>query len=155
MEDLSIEELMTALQTSRRSLWCVLDHSVSQLSSIEHNNVLTTLFDSGYHTSDACILQARLNERNIVELINKLQKLGLLDEGLLHTIDGREYVTAEHLREEIVDAIKSSGGRVALVRTKSLHDSGSWDEKCGVNATTEKWHAGGSSGCIGRRSDPL
>ncbi len=60
-------------------------------------------------------MKARLNERNVVELINKLQKLGLLGDGLLHSIDGREYLTPEHLRQEILDAVEESGGRIALV----------------------------------------
>ena len=60
-------------------------------------------------------VQVRLNERNVVELINKLQKLGLLGDGLLHSIDGREYLTPEHLRQEILDAVMESGGRIALV----------------------------------------
>ena len=60
-------------------------------------------------------MQARLNERNVVELINKLQKLGLLGDGLLHTVDGREYLTPEHLQQQIVEAVEESGGRIALV----------------------------------------
>ncbi|BDA42327.1 E3 UFM1-protein ligase 1 homolog [Coccomyxa sp. Obi] len=80
MEDLSIEELMSALQTTQ-----------------EEKSV------------------ARLNERNVVELINKLQKVGLLGDGLLHSIDGREYLTPEHLRQEILGAVEESGGRVAMV----------------------------------------
>lgn len=51
----------------------------------------------------------------MVELINKLQQLGLLGDGLLHTVNGREYVTPEHLRQEVVQAVKQSDGRIALV----------------------------------------
>lgn len=61
-------------------------------------------------------MKARLNERNVVELINKLQKLGLLSDGLLHTLDGREYLTTEHLQQQILEAVEESGGRIALVR---------------------------------------
>ena len=61
-------------------------------------------------------MKARLNERNVVELINKLQKLGLLSDGLLHTLDGREYLTTEHLQQQILEVVEESRGRIALVR---------------------------------------
>jgi hypothetical protein len=61
-------------------------------------------------------VKARLNERNVVELINKLQKLGLLSDGLLHTLDGREYLTTEHLQQQILEVVEESRGRIALVR---------------------------------------
>ena len=51
----------------------------------------------------------------MVELINKLQQLGLLGDDLLHTINGREYVTPEHLRKEVIEAVDQAGGRIALV----------------------------------------
>ena len=35
----------------------------------------------------------RLSERNVVELVNKLQQLGMLEEELLHTLNGKEYIT--------------------------------------------------------------
>ena len=67
-------------------------------------------------------MQIRLNERNVVELINKLNQLGFLGDGLLHTVNGREYVTPEHLRREIVDTVEQAGGRMSLVccRTTGL-----------------------------------
>lgn len=34
-----------------------------------------------------------LSERNVVELVLKLQQLGLLKEELLHTLNGKEYIT--------------------------------------------------------------
>ncbi len=63
--------------------------------------------------------QVRLNERNVVELINKLQQLGLLGDDLLHTMNGREYVTTEHLRKEVLQTVEQAGGRIALVRPLS------------------------------------
>ena len=57
-----------------------------------------------------------MNERNVVELINKLNELGFLGDGLLHTVNGREYVTPEHLRKEIVETVEQAGGRMSLVR---------------------------------------
>lgn len=62
------------------------------------------------------LVQARLSERNVVELISKLQELDLLGEDLLHSINGREYLTKRHLQQEIADTVLQSGGRVALVR---------------------------------------
>ena len=63
----------------------------------------------------AYLLQVRLNERNVVELINKLNQLGFLGDGLLHTVNGREYVTPEHLRKELLEAVEQAGGRMSLV----------------------------------------
>ena len=57
-----------------------------------------------------------MNERNVVELINKLNELGFLGDGLLHTVNGREYVTPEHLRKEIIESVEQAGGRLSLVR---------------------------------------
>lgn len=61
------------------------------------------------------MLQVRLSERNVVELVNKLKAAGLLGDGLLHTVNGREYVTRKHLKKEIASAVDSAGGRIALV----------------------------------------
>ena len=63
--------------------------------------------------------QARLSERNVVELVSKLQELGFLDSDLLHSINGREYLTPEHLRIEVLQAVERSGGRVAVVRSST------------------------------------
>ncbi|KAK9802703.1 hypothetical protein WJX73_008997 [Symbiochloris irregularis] len=63
---------------------------------------------------------ARLSERNVVELITKLQDLGLLSEALLHSVTGREYLTEARLREEVGDALHQSGGRLALVDLPTL-----------------------------------
>ena len=52
----------------------------------------------------------------MVELVSKLQERGLLGRDLLHTINGREYLTPERLRDEVVDAVAAAGGRIALVR---------------------------------------
>ena len=41
----------------------------------------------------------RLNERNVIELVGKLKKLGYLDDTLMHTLDGKEFVTVEQLRK--------------------------------------------------------
>lgn len=56
----------------------------------------------------------RLSERNVVELVQKLQHLHIIDFDLLHTVSGKEYITPEHLRLEIVSEIKKLG-RVSLI----------------------------------------
>ncbi|GBG67649.1 hypothetical protein CBR_g777 [Chara braunii] len=56
----------------------------------------------------------RLSERNVVQLVLKLQQLGLLGADILHTINGREYLTQSHLRKEMEREIKKHG-RVSLV----------------------------------------
>lgn len=57
----------------------------------------------------------RLSERNVVELVNKLMELGFLDKSLLHTINGKEYLTHEQLRKEIKETLNAAGGRISLV----------------------------------------
>ncbi|XP_024981037.1 E3 UFM1-protein ligase 1 homolog isoform X2 [Cynara cardunculus var. scolymus] len=56
----------------------------------------------------------RLSERNVVELVQKLRQLNIIDFDLLHTVSGKEYITPEHLRIEIVSEIKKLG-RVSLI----------------------------------------
>ena len=56
----------------------------------------------------------RLSERNVVELVNKLKAAGLLDRELLHTVNGREYVTQQQLRADVRGALERAGGRVAV-----------------------------------------
>ncbi|VFQ76718.1 unnamed protein product [Cuscuta campestris] len=56
----------------------------------------------------------RLSERNVVELVQKLQHLQILEFDLLYTVSGKEFVTPEHLRNEIVGKIKELG-RVSLI----------------------------------------
>ena len=64
---------------------------------------------------DCSHVQACLSERNVVELVSKLQALGLLSDDLLHSINGQEYITADYLREEVAGAVDSAGGRIAIV----------------------------------------
>ncbi|EFJ45906.1 hypothetical protein VOLCADRAFT_105788 [Volvox carteri f. nagariensis] len=64
---------------------------------------------------------AKLSERNVVELINKLRQLGILSEGeLLHTLNGKEYLTVECLRSEIQNALRQAGGRLSLVELPTI-----------------------------------
>ncbi|PWA74727.1 E3 UFM1-protein ligase 1 [Artemisia annua] len=38
----------------------------------------------------------RLSERNVVELVQKLQQLNIINFDLLHTVSGKEYITPVH-----------------------------------------------------------
>lgn len=55
----------------------------------------------------------RLSDRNVVELVQKLQELGIIDFDLLHT-SAKEYITLDQLRNEILSAVKKAG-RVSLI----------------------------------------
>ncbi|XP_057954864.1 E3 UFM1-protein ligase 1 homolog [Malania oleifera] len=56
----------------------------------------------------------RLSERNVVELVQKLQELQIIDFDLLHTVSGKEYITPDQLRHEMVMEIKRVG-RASLI----------------------------------------
>ncbi|XP_073014815.1 E3 UFM1-protein ligase 1 homolog [Primulina eburnea] len=56
----------------------------------------------------------RLSDRNVVELVQKLQLLQIIDFDLLHTTSGKEYITPEQLRNEILSEIDKRG-RVSLI----------------------------------------
>lgn len=57
----------------------------------------------------------RLFERNIVELVQKLQELHIIDFDLLHTVSGKEYIIPERLRHEMLsEGKKKSKKRWAL-----------------------------------------
>lgn len=59
--------------------------------------------------------QAKLSERNVIELVNKLKQLGLLGDELLHTSNGREYITRQQVTAEVAAAVDEAGGRIPLV----------------------------------------
>ena len=63
---------------------------------------------------------SKLSERNIVELVNKLKALGILGDDLLHTMNGREYITTARLRSDIQQALAHAGGRLPLVELPPL-----------------------------------
>ncbi|GAQ86755.1 E3 UFM1-protein ligase 1 homolog [Klebsormidium nitens] len=56
----------------------------------------------------------RLSERNVIELVNKLKQLGLLGDDLLHTVNGKEYITVNQLRKEMASEVHRQG-RISLV----------------------------------------
>jgi hypothetical protein len=62
----------------------------------------------------------RLSERNVVELVIKLKQLGLLGDDLLHTINGKEYITTKRLRADVEGALRAAGGRLELSELPAL-----------------------------------
>ncbi|KAK9734880.1 hypothetical protein RND81_04G169200 [Saponaria officinalis] len=56
----------------------------------------------------------RLSERNVVELVQKLHDLQIIQFDLLHTVSGKEFITPEQLRLEIVGEVRRLG-RVSLI----------------------------------------
>jgi hypothetical protein len=60
------------------------------------------------HSFDACIL-LMFNLQ-----VNKLKQLGLLGDDLLHTVNGKEYITVKQLRMEMRSKVHKQG-RISLV----------------------------------------
>lgn len=60
----------------------------------------------------------KLSERNCIEILLKLQKMKLLE--VIHTMDGKEYITPTQLTREIKDELYIHGGRISLVELQSL-----------------------------------
>ncbi|KFM27198.1 E3 UFM1-protein ligase 1-like protein [Auxenochlorella protothecoides] len=58
--------------------------------------------------------EVRLSERNVVELVNKLKGMGLIGDDLLHTSNGREYITRDALTRKVLSTARASR-RVPLV----------------------------------------
>lgn len=111
--DVSLDDLQSALQAVQEQKSLV---RVSQPCFICNKQLtLKHTLAQRLHANCCTTLQARLSERNVVELINKIQELGLLGSDLLHSISGREYLTKEQLNVEVKDTLKQTGGRVALV----------------------------------------
>lgn len=55
----------------------------------------------------------RLNERNVVDIVNKLLESKRLQ--LIYTQDGKEYLTQEQVRSEIISLVRDEGcGKVNL-----------------------------------------
>ncbi|GAX74437.1 hypothetical protein CEUSTIGMA_g1886.t1 [Chlamydomonas eustigma] len=75
---------------------------------------------SALQTTQKAKSTIRLSERNIVELVIKLKQLGILGDDLLHTMNGREYVTTARLRKEVEIALSRSGGRLPLVELPTM-----------------------------------
>uniref|UniRef100_T1IY38 E3 UFM1-protein ligase 1 homolog n=1 Tax=Strigamia maritima TaxID=126957 RepID=T1IY38_STRMM len=60
----------------------------------------------------------RLSDRNCIEIVNKVVELRLLE--VVFTCDGKEYVTPQHIINEIKDELLIHGGRINLVDLAQL-----------------------------------
>ena len=54
-----------------------------------------------------------MSERNCIEILMKLKSMKLLD--ILHSCDGKEYLTPDHLVVEIHEEIEAHGGSNCVV----------------------------------------
>ena len=63
----------------------------------------------------------RLSEPNIVEVMMKLSDLGLVE--VLHTSNGKEYLTPKQLRNEVSYEIFAHNGRVNITETAPILNS--------------------------------
>lgn len=59
-------------------------------------------------------VQHRINERNIIEILNIIHKEKKLVD-MLYTSDGKEFLTWDQLRREIVDEVHANHGRMNIV----------------------------------------
>ncbi|KAM3931952.1 E3 UFM1-protein ligase 1 isoform 1-T1 [Leptodactylus fuscus] len=60
----------------------------------------------------------RLSERNCIEIVSKLIAEKQLD--VVHTLDGKEYITPSQISKEIRDELQVRGGRVNVVELQQL-----------------------------------
>ena len=51
----------------------------------------------------------RLSDRNCIEIVNKLVELKLLS--VVYTLDGKEYITPDHLEREISNELDAHRGK--------------------------------------------
>ena len=131
MDDLSLDDLFSGLQAAQQKKSAVR----LCLASISHNPPIpnpsthfllhSIPFPPTHHHRPAPPhhhhnKQVRLSERNVVELVVKLKQLGFFGDDLLHTSNGREYITREKLKQEVIDAITAADGRLPLVDLPSI-----------------------------------
>jgi E3 UFM1-protein ligase 1 len=64
-------------------------------------------------------LQVRLSDRIAVEIVDILKQQGLIRD-IVHTANGREYITKAKVKEEIKQILKECGGRIAVVELPGL-----------------------------------
>ena len=89
-----------------------------------------------------------------MELVNKLKQLGLLGDELLHTTNGKEYITKEQVAREVKQAVAEAGGRIPLVSMAcSIALQGGRGKCCCQSAVTAAdWEAGAGKESSGRQT---
>ncbi|XP_056014591.1 E3 UFM1-protein ligase 1-like [Ostrea edulis] len=60
----------------------------------------------------------KLSKRNVIEIVAKLTELKLID--VIHTLDGKEYLTHQELAKEVQDELVVHGGRINLVDLQQI-----------------------------------
>ncbi|KAN0014590.1 hypothetical protein ACTFIU_000908 [Dictyostelium citrinum] len=60
----------------------------------------------------------KLSERNCIEILVKMIDLKMID--IIHSLDGKEYITPKQLENEIKDEILKCGGRVVICDLQSI-----------------------------------
>ncbi|XP_062605346.1 E3 UFM1-protein ligase 1-like isoform X2 [Saccostrea cucullata] len=60
----------------------------------------------------------KLSERNVIEIVAKLVEQKLIE--VIHTLDGKEYLTHQELAKEIQDELIVHGGRINLVDLQQI-----------------------------------
>lgn len=56
-----------------------------------------------------CLVSFRLSERNCIEIVNKLIAQKQLE--VVHTLDGKEYITPAQISKEMRDELHVRGGK--------------------------------------------
>ena len=88
----------------------------------------------------------RLSERNCVELVSRLLDMGLVE--VVHTLDGKEYVTPQYLEREIREELTAHRGKREEVKggdytfrtfTASSSFPGSYPAFCPKKSGERSW----------------
>ena len=66
-----------------------------------------------WNTWNVSVFNPRLSERNVIEIVTKLVELKLIE--VIHTLDGKEYLTHQELAKEIQDELFVHGGRLWIL----------------------------------------
>ena len=54
-----------------------------------------------------------MSERNCIEIVNKLIEMGMIN--LIHSMDGKEYITNKQIEKEIYDELYIHEGTLFLI----------------------------------------
>lgn len=96
---------------------CELSHFCQQLSLALTRDTRPSL--SSCETSLLTLSPHRLSERNCIEIISKLVQEKKLD--VVHTLDGKEYITPAQISREIRDELYVHGGQFNCQQSLFLH----------------------------------
>ena len=80
-------------------------------------------FDLDALQAELCAVQAeettyRLSERNCVDILQRLKKTGQIK--VIYTQDGKQYLTPERIRSEVMGEIEEQGGRTTLTDIQAV-----------------------------------